>query len=965
MAVTSNLADNGDAVSDGQWEFTVNQDGTTATLTKLNGTDISQIVIPDTVTDGTTTYPVTALGDGETPIVTDSQLATAGATFTLNQFNTSLVSIQAYALNDVSKLKGGVELSYDLESIGDFAFAGTGITSLWIQNTVNSIGENIVSGCTHLKMIVNYSSTEILPSTSVPDSAIVYDTHIDAGNFTYYLANDDVAILVQCDNSEITTFTVPSQITYDDITRTVIGIGLNLDEVTNPEMGVFYQSEITSVILPDTLQYIGKFTFSGCEGLNEIQIPSTVTEIYDNAFTGCTNLKTVYNLSELVFAKDTTYGSIGLYSDVIYNGAVIIDNLMYNCEGDFASVIKVINERSTYDIPITIDRNSVPYIVNRIADTGVFSGLTQVTSVTLPNTVIHVGADAFNGCSNLRTVALSVSLESIGQRAFKDCSSLVMTSFPVGLVSIGADAFNGATVSVSVLPDTLMTIGTGAFSKSSVTVSKIPLSVTTIGKGAFEDVDTLTQLTFTRVGQISENMLTSCDNLTSVVLPDGLTVIPSKFCMDCISLSSVSMPSTVVSIGFRAFYGCENLSNIVLADSLKIIGEDAFSGDGLVAITIPSKVTSIGNNAFDCDELTDVINNSVLFVTLGAEDNGKVGHYATHVINSVPHQFGNYKITTNDTTASIYSYLGNDAEYLMIPLQFNNIVGTVVAIYTTVSIGDDVFKDMNLGTVIIPDTVVSIGNNAFKGANIRLYQLPSGIEYIGDYAFQGTSSVIIPTLPTTLTHIGDYAFSGTGSTFNSAVNVEYIGAGAFEGCKMTTCALPSSMTVIPTALFRGCSQLIFVNLDNITEIGDYAFKDCPSFTALAVIPQTMTRIGQCAFQNDIGLTSILVIGADNLTIGDNAFDGCTNLKNITDFSILNLTIGSSDNGKLAYYSDNIQYTMKDVGLIQLIELHNKETVQKSDTWWKLLGVLPLIIIASVMVVLGKTFFFDRDEDEDE
>ena len=73
------------------------------------------------------------------------------------------------------------------------------------------------------------------------------------------------------------------------------------------------------------------------------------------------------------------------------------------------------------------------------------------------------------------------------------------------------------------------------------------------------------------------------------------------------SLQTVIITSGT-SIGYRAFYDCSGLTSITIPDSVTIISEYAFYGcSGLTSITIPDGVTSIGYRAFDgCSGLTRV-----------------------------------------------------------------------------------------------------------------------------------------------------------------------------------------------------------------------------------------------------------------------------------------------------------------------------------------------------------------------
>lgn len=1076
-------------IYDGKWGFIINEGTVTATLTEYTQSNVTVLNIPNTVSDGTNTYSVTAIGSGTQPLLMDGQIAKNGASVTLgatitainenafsgvtkfkgsltipdtvtaigdNAFkncgfngnltlgthlatigdfafagtkfvgslnlpdslvsigegsfqgcdgftgelilpdsvvtlgegafaesdgftalifgtgaNSNLTAIPALMVYNCKSLAGMVELPHSVTSIGDGAFANTAITNLWIDSEVNDIGLRIVQGCSELRVVVNYSSAEILPDTSIPAGTLVFDTAGVQGQF-HFFANDTIAILTQYDGSGVSELVVPAYVTDDDVTRTVVGLGFNLDDISDSDSGIFYHQSFSSVQLPATLQYIGVYSFFGCANLTEITISESVTSIGKDAFRGCTNLKTVYNESVLSFEKGKdTEGCVALYADAVYNGLVVSEDLMYQCVDGFASVFKVVSARSTYLIPTTVYNHGAPYIVDRIASTssanmhnGVFSNLLSITSITLPVTLTNIGKDAFYGCANLQTVSLPSTLESIGDYAFYGCTSLHLNALPPGIVKIGNRAFMNTPITVSVLPATLLSIGESAFRSTNVGIGIIPMSVTAVGQSAFADADYITRMEFTQPTQVAIGVLASCGGMTSVVFPDGLVSVPASVCEDCTSLTSARVPSTVTSISQGAFQGCTALTGIQLPDGLKVISQNGFNGSGLTSITLPKDLTQIQSDAFkECTALDRVTNNSALFVTMGADDNGKVALYATHVVNNVPHQFDKYKITTNDTDVTITAYTGGNTDYLMIPGQFTSTVGAHVMIYTTVAIGNDVFKGMKVGTVIIPDTVASIGANAFKGATIRLYQLPSALTYIGDSAFQDTSSVIFTALPEGVTYIGEYAFAGTGSTFTSAPSALHIGAGAFQGCRMASFMLPDYMVVIPDALFKDCSLLSYVNLSGIVQIGDYAFQNCPLFTGFTTIPQDMTYIGQYAFQNDVGLVSLMVIGADNLTVGTNAFDGCVNLKSLTDFSTLGLSLGSTENGKMAFYADSIQYTMSDVGLINLIEVHDKAVKQKTEGWWVMIAVIPIIVLVGIIIMAVRSFI-GKDEDED-
>ena len=118
-------------------------------------------------------------------------------------------------------------------------------------------------------------------------------------------------------------------------------------------------AEITSVILPDTIQYVGSSAFSGCTNLVSVTLPDGLIEIEDNTFAGCTSLV------ELIIPESVND---------------IAERAFYNC----ASLVSI-------NIPVGV------------LDIGtgqrVFGNCTSLTSIYIPSTVSEVGSSLFDGCS--------------------------------------------------------------------------------------------------------------------------------------------------------------------------------------------------------------------------------------------------------------------------------------------------------------------------------------------------------------------------------------------------------------------------------------------------------------------------------------------------------------------------------------------------------------------------------------
>lgn len=257
------------------------------------------------------------------------------------------------------------------------------------------------------------------------------------------------------------------------------------------------------------------------------------------------------------------------------------------------------------------------YPVTSIADVA-FYNCTQLTGVTIPDTVAIIGEAAFWSCSSLTTVTIPNSVTSIGSAAFNSCIRMTNVQIPDGVTNIGESAF---------------------WSCSSMTMASIPGTVTSIGTGAFFGCTSMTSLIISDgVASIGNNAFNDCTNLTSVTIPDSVTNIgvgPFEYCTsltnisvetgnpDYLSLNGIlfdksqdtliqypvgarattyNISHSVTSIGQFAFYGCSSLANVTIPDSVTNIGDWAFYGCSLITVTIPDSVTSIGTGAFGLTE---------------------------------------------------------------------------------------------------------------------------------------------------------------------------------------------------------------------------------------------------------------------------------------------------------------------------------------------------------------------------
>ncbi|MCB9498620.1 MAG: leucine-rich repeat protein [Bacillales bacterium] len=348
-------------------------------------------------------------------------------------------------------------------------------------------------------------------------------------DLTYTLFDDNNTIRIDGTTTTLTSIILPDSYSTDgkDYSVTIIGNGAFQN-----------QTSLTSISLPDSLTTIEIMAFYNT-GISSIILPSSITSIGGNAFNFCTHLTSI------------------------------------NIENTSITAIS----SSTFSYCYLLSSITIPNTVTSIGDYA-FQDCKALASLTVPDSVTSIGENAFALCEGLTSVnILGNNLTSIGDYAFGYCSKLTTINIPTSITAISDFAFYACdSLNNIVLPDTISSIGNQAFyGCSNLTYLVIPSSVMSIGDYALSCCGLTSIVIPSSVISIGENAFNRDASLESVSLPNSISEIKNNTFASCISLKYVNIPSSVTSIGEKAFYYCRSLASLTVPSSVTSIGPSAFS----------------------------------------------------------------------------------------------------------------------------------------------------------------------------------------------------------------------------------------------------------------------------------------------------------------------------------------------------------------------------------------------------
>ncbi len=422
--------------------------------------------------------------------------------------------------------------------------------------------------------------------------ANAYDFEVDG---IYYNIVSETTVSVAGKNSTVVgEVVIPDKVAYNGATYIIRSIAQNAFRRC---------TEMTSVIIGDSVKTIATSAFYNCSGLKEVTIGYSVSKINTYSFLGCTGiLKVTFNNKNI---------DHGFSNNTSIKEVVISDNVVSIGESAFHGCSNLTNIK----IP-----NSVTTIGN-----SAFSGCKGLVNIAIPDNVTQIGNLAFYECLNLRNVKVGNSVRTLGDAVFMKCSNLSSVQLGKKTEIIGKSAFAYcSSLKEIIIPKSVTTIGNeafldcGALHKVIIEDGRKNLSLgyhpsTYEGLFYYSNLDTVyvgRNLVYKNGVDNRYSPFAMQKKLKEVEFGDSVTYISSRAFSECV-ISSMIIPNSVVSVLDYAFCNC-SFNQCVIGNGVSNVGECAFSnctGVNKISLGFSEVETGvIGRSAFSgCSDLKEVV----------------------------------------------------------------------------------------------------------------------------------------------------------------------------------------------------------------------------------------------------------------------------------------------------------------------------------------------------------------------
>ena len=787
--------------------------------------------------------------------------------------------------------EGEYEMPSTITSAGDYQFYHcTGLTGITLSENLQSIGISAFEGCIKLPAITIPTSVTTIGDNAFNNCPSLTNVVIEDGTTPLTLGNRYYVI----DHGGWTQ-TQESGL-FSDAAVTNAYIGRNL--IINGQSP--FTSDLTTVTIGDKVNQFPENTFSGCYGINTVNLLGGLeqwmgfdfTKDYTCPLSNNPNATLLFNGSTLYGNVDIPASITSIPSHAFQYGCAAVTGLNFHANvSDIADdAFRELSNLAT--ISLTEGSSYFKVIDNVLYDYNVTKILCfpqqREGEYEMPSTITSAGDYQFYHCTGLTGITLSENLQSIGISAFEGCIKLPAITIPTSVTTIGDNAFNNCPSLTNVVIEdgtTPLTLGNGykviqsgtytytnsggQFYGAAVTNAYIGRNLIINRYSPFTS-NLMTVTIGDKVNQFPEDTFKDCSGILNVYFngsiidwcnitfanqyatPFGNTMMagnitPILHVKEGPLHSQVNVPSPATKIGAYAFFGQLGVSTVTIPATIQTIEPYAFSGIGEVYFEATSVVPLQNENSFSGNVyVPDDLLKSYRQASVWSQLSDRI------------YPLGFLQVTVDlvamSSSPALLPALNAlekiNGEYRIERLTNLKIRGTMNG-YDILMVRTKMpnLRKLDLSEV----TIVNNDNN---------YEYYTGyhtdLETITPYMFYNIKHLKEIILPANIKTIQSWAFAESG---------------------ITSMVIPSIVKTIGDHAFRNCQNLVDLTLTKGLEtIKNYAFYDCHKLRAL-VLPTSLKRIESHAFADCYGLTTIDF--AEGLQyIGSYAFDYCGRLKEL-------------------------------------------------------------------------------------
>ena len=628
--------------------------------------------------------------------------------------------------------------TYRVTSICGSAFSfSTGLTSVTLPSSITRIEYNAFYKCSGLTAITIPAAVNYIGSQAFVDCTGL--TRVNIPNLASWLGIEMVneysnplyyAHNLYVASTKLTDMTVPSSVTQIK---------------QNAMVGC---TSITTVTLHDNVTTVGYAAFKNCSNLGTLTLGEGVTAMGGSAFNGCSALNSIHSNATTPPAINAT-----TFDSNTYAGALYVPD--YHARSAYRNApywqnFSYIGSMKDYDFEV----NGIYYkITSTSSNTVSVSRINHYDEgysgdVVIPETVTHDGTtytvaaldfNAFTASPGLTSVTIPATVTTVVEAFFNNMATN-LTSItclaivpPTGMTQMTSDQYAGVTVTVpkNSVAAYQANSGWGQFA----TIQGMAYDFERDGLCYNITGSNAVEVTYRSTSYNSYSGPVSIPaSVTLAGVTYNVTAVGASAFRNSTGLTSITFPTSIKSIGNYAFYQCTGLTNgLLLPQGLESIGNYAFAHcTGITSVLFPYSISSVGTAPFGwCTSLTN-------FRRL-QQPHGEV----EYVIKN--------GVVFNNFTNTLAIFPGGKALSYTVP-------------DGTASIGAHAFRGSIVKTVSLPTTLRTIDYFAFANCeSLTGIEVPKGVTAIGESAFSNCTALTAVILPSTLQTLGGRAFYNDGA----------------------------------------------------------------------------------------------------------------------------------------------------------------------------------------------------------